>query len=95
MCLGRRPSPPPLPEPRPTPPKPEPTAERVVVGSNRTRPAPSRPAPTRATVSGQQTTGETGRKRTGQRQQRASRLGTRSLRIPLIKRSNNTEDLNI
>ena len=88
MCFGRRPAPPPLPEPRPTPPKPEPTAERVVVGSNRTRPAPSR-------VTGQQTTGETGRKRTGQRQQRARRLGTRSLRIPLLKKSNTTEDLNI
>ena len=90
MCFGSRPSPPPLPEPRPTPPRPEPTAERVVVGSNRTRPAPNRP-----TVSGQQTTGETGRKRTGQRQQRARRLGTRSLRIPLLKKTNTTEDLNI
>ena len=80
MCFFSRPSPPPLPEPRPTPPKPEKTAERVVVGSNRTKPSPSR-----ATVSGQQTTGETGRKRTGQRQQRARRLGTSQLRIPLRK----------
>ena len=78
MCFGRRPSPPPLPEPRPTPPKPEPTAERGVVGSDRTRPAPNRPR-----VAGQQTTGETGRKRTGQRQTRARRLGTAMLRIPL------------
>jgi len=36
MCFFSRPSPPPLPEPRPTPPRPEKTAERVVVGTNRT-----------------------------------------------------------
>tara|TARA_B100000073_G_scaffold329524_1_gene317177 strand:- start:4873 stop:5121 length:249 start_codon:yes stop_codon:yes gene_type:complete len=71
MCVGRRPSPPPLPEPRPTPPKPEQTAQRVLVGTNR----PS--------VSGQQTTTTGGRKRTGQRQSRARRLGTAMLRIPL------------
>ena len=70
MCFGR-PSPPPLPEPRPTPPKPEKTAQRVLVGTNR----PS--------VSGQQTTTTGGRKRTGQRQTRARRLGTAMLRIPL------------
>tara|TARA_R100000234_G_scaffold61888_2_gene37481 strand:+ start:421 stop:666 length:246 start_codon:yes stop_codon:yes gene_type:complete len=70
MCLGR-PSPPPLPEPRPTPPKPEQTAERVLVGT-------SRPS-----VSGQQTTAEGGKKRTGQRTTRARRLGTSMLRIPL------------
>ena len=70
MCFGR-PSPPPLPEPRPTPPKPEKTAQRVLVGTNR----PS--------VSGQQTTPTGGRKRTGQRQTRARRLGTAMLRIPL------------
>jgi len=70
MCFGR-PSPPPLPEPRPTPPKPEKTAERVVVGT-------SRPS-----VSGQQTTTTGGKKRTGQRQTRARRLGTAMLRIPL------------
>ena len=70
MCLSR-PSPPPLPEPRPTPPKPEKTAERVLVGTNR----PS--------VSGQQTTAAGGKKRQGQRRQRASRLGTAQLRIPL------------
>ena len=70
MCFGR-PSPPPLPEPRPTPPKPETTAQRVLVGTNR----PS--------VSGQQTTTTGGRKRTGQRQTRARRLGTAMLRIPL------------
>ena len=87
-----------LPPPRPTPPRPEPTAEKVVVGDKRsdpspaqTRPAPNRPAP--ASVTGQQTTGETGRKRTGQRQQRARRLGTSSLRIPLLKKTNTTEDL--
>ena len=72
MCFGR-PSPPPLPEPRPTPPKPEKTAQRVVVGDNRTRPAPS----------GQQITTTGGRKRTGQRVARARRLGTAMLRIPL------------
>ena len=83
MCFFSRPSPPPLPEPRPTPPKPEKTAERVVVGDNRTRPAPNRPSPSRPTVSGQQTTSETGRKRTGQRTSRARRLGTAQLRIPL------------
>ena len=87
MCVFNRPSPPPLPEPRPTPPKPEKTAERVVVGSNRTKPSPSR-----ATVSGQQTTGETGRKRTGQRRQRFNRLGTALLRIPL-KSSQGSSDL--
>jgi len=36
MCFFSRPSPPPLPEPRPVAPKPEKTAERVVVGTNRT-----------------------------------------------------------
>lgn len=83
MCFGR-PSPPPLPEPRPTPPKPERTAQRVVVGDNRTRPAPS-------SVTGQQTTGETGRKRTGQRQTRARRLGTALLRIPLNRDSSSSD----
>ena len=76
MCFGRPAPPPPLPEPRPTPPKPEKTAQRVVVGDNRTRPAPS-------SVTGQQTTTTGGRKRTGQRQTRARRLGTAMLRIPL------------
>ena len=71
MCFGGPPSPPPLPEPRPTPPKPEKTAERVLVGT-------SRPS-----VSGQQTTAEGGKKRTGQRTTRARRLGTAMLRIPL------------
>ena len=92
MCFGGRPSPspPPLPEARPTPPKPEKTAERVVVGSNRTKPAPAKPKPN---VTGQQTTGETGRKRTGQRQQRAKRLGTSQLRIPLMKKNQGSSDL--
>ena len=36
MCFFRPPSPPPLPEPRPVATKPEKTAERVVVGTNRT-----------------------------------------------------------
>ena len=76
MCFGGPPAPPPLPEPRPTPPKPEKTAERVLVGTNRTRPAPS-------SVTGQQTTTTGGRKRTGQRTARARRLGTAQLRIPL------------
>ena len=73
MCVGRRsaPTPPPLPAPRPIPPKPEKTAERVLVGTNR----PS--------ISGQQTTAEGGKKRTGQRTTRARRLGTAMLRIPL------------
>ena len=71
MCFGGPPAPPPLPEPRPTPPKPEKTAERVLVGT-------SRPS-----VSGQQTTAEGGKKRTGQRTSRARRLGTAMLRIPL------------
>ena len=35
MCFFSRTSPPPLPEPRPTPPRPEKTAERVLVGTNR------------------------------------------------------------
>ena len=70
MC-GGRPKPPPLPEPRPTPPKPEKTAERVLVGTNR----PS--------VSGQQKTKDGSGKRTGTRDQRAKRLGTAMLRIPL------------
>jgi len=75
MCFGGRPSPPPLPEARPTPPKPEKTAERVLVGDNRTKPKPS--------VTGQQTTNEGGGKREGQRGIRANRLGTKMLRIPL------------
>ena len=89
MCFGSRPAPPPpLPEPRPTPPKPEKTAERVVVGSNRTKPAPSRPKPA---VTGQQTTGETGRKRTGQRQIQARRRGTSQLRLPLLKNQGSSD----
>ena len=70
MCFFSRPSPPPLPEPRPTAPKPEKTAERVLVGTNRP---------------GQQTTDQGEKKRTGQRQKRARRLGTSMLRIPLRK----------
>ena len=73
MCFFRRETTPDLPEPRPTPPKPEKTAQKVVVGDNRTRPAPS----------GQQITTTGGRKRTGQRQTRARRLGTAMLSIPL------------
>tara|TARA_R100000234_G_scaffold79696_1_gene49921 strand:- start:405 stop:653 length:249 start_codon:yes stop_codon:yes gene_type:complete len=80
MCFGGPPSPPPLPEPRPTPPKPEKTAERVLVGT-------SRPS-----VSGQQTTAEGGKKRTGQRTTRARRLGTAMLRIPLSS-NQSTSDL--
>ena len=86
MC-GGRPKPPPLPEPRPTPPKPEKTAERVVVGTNRTKPAP-------ASVTGQQTTGEGGSKREGQRGIRSKRLGTAQLRIPLITKNQGSSDLN-
>ena len=85
MCFGGPPSPPPLPAPRPTPPKPEKTAERVLVGTNRTRPAPS-------SVTGQQTTAEGGKKRTGQRTTRARRLGTAMLRIPLSS-NQSTSDL--
>ena len=36
MCFFSRPSPPPLPKPVETPPKPEKTAERVVIGQQRT-----------------------------------------------------------
>jgi len=73
MCIFNRPAPPPpLPEPRPVAPKPEPRAERVTVGSQRT------PAPR-----GQQTTeGERRRGRQSIRSRR--RLGTSSLRIPLL-----------
>jgi len=78
MC-GGRPSPPPLPETRPTPPKPEKTAERVLVGTNR----PS--------VSGQQKTKDGSGKRTGQRGQRARRLGTSMLRIPLKTNQGSTD----
>ena len=68
MCFGGPPSPPPLPEPRPTAPRPEPTAERVAVGRQRV---------------GQQTAeGQRRRKTPTQRSRR--RLGTASLRIPLV-----------
>ena len=77
MCFFSRPSPPPLPEPRPTPPRPEKTAERVVVGTNRTTRPKSSSSETDTTK------GETGKKRKGQRTTRARRLGTQSLRIPL------------
>jgi len=92
MCFGGRPSPspPPLPEARPTPPKPEKTAERVVVGSNRTKPAPAKPKPN---VTGQQTTGDVGSKRESQRGIRSKRLGTAQLRIPLIKNNQGSSDL--
>ena len=36
MCLGT-PKPPPLPEPQPTAPRPEKTADKVVVGTKRTK----------------------------------------------------------
>ena len=85
MCFFRRETTPDLPEPRPTPPKPEKTAQKVVVGDNRTRPAPS-------SVTGQQITTTGGRKRTGQRQTRARRLGTAMLRIPLNP-NHSTSDL--
>ena len=62
MC-GRRPSPPPLPEPRPTAPRPEKTAQRVVVGQQRS-------------------TGQQRKSRKTVREGR--RLGTASLRIPLL-----------
>tara|TARA_B100001093_G_scaffold377262_1_gene362495 strand:- start:652 stop:891 length:240 start_codon:yes stop_codon:yes gene_type:complete len=67
MCVFSRPKPPPLPEPRPTAPKPQKTAERVVVGQQRTK------APT------------PGQGKRGQRSIRnPRRLGTSSLRIPLL-----------
>ncbi len=63
MCIFSSPKPPPLPEPRPTAPRPEKTAERVVVGQQRTE----------------------GQKIKGRRSIRSRRrLGTSSLRIPLI-----------
>ena len=62
MCIFSSPKPPPLPEPRPTAPRPEKTAERVVVGQQRSR---------------QQ---KRGRKSI----RNVRRLGTSSLRIPLL-----------
>ena len=63
MCIFSSPKPPPLPEPRPTAPRPEKTAERVVVGQQRTE-------------------GQKRRKQSTVRSRR--RLGTSSLRIPLL-----------
>jgi len=45
MCVFNRPSPPPLPEPTPTAPRPEPTAQRVVLGDQRS--STKRPGATR------------------------------------------------
>jgi len=71
MCIFNRPSPPPLPEPRPVAPKPEKTAQRVVVGQQRTA-APA------------STSGE-GRRLRGRKSIRnVRRLGTASLIIPLL-----------
>ena len=77
MCRGRPPAPPPLPEPRPTPPPPEPTARRVVTGDQRT-----------ASLTRRRTADEA-RRRTN-RLGTLRRLGTKSLRIPLL----NISDLN-
>ena len=79
MCVGRRPpAPPPLPEPSPTPPAPEPTARRIVTGSQRTATLTRRRAD------------ETGGGRRTNRLGTLRRLGTKSLRIPLL----NISDLN-
>ena len=70
MCVFSRPSPPPLPEPRPTAPRPEATADRVAVG--------------RRSFPGMQTSSSF-QKRTGRQSIRTPRrLGTSSLRIPLL-----------
>ena len=88
MCRGRPPAPPPPPPPRPIPPPPEPTAGRVVTGADRTS---TRPRPSGTTVTGQQRTqGMTAGSRRSTRGTTARRLGTSSLRIPLLS----TSDLN-
>ena len=71
MCVFNRPSPPPLPEPRPTPPPPEKTAQRVVVGSQRT-------------ATGKRTEGLQRGRRKQSNIRSARRVGTRSLIIPLL-----------
>ena len=88
MCRGRPPAPPPPPPPRPIPPPPEPTAGRVVTGGDRvstpTRTRP-KPASSGATVTGQQrAVGMTAGSRRSTRGTTARRLGTSSLRIPLL-----------
>ena len=99
MCRGRPPAPPPPPPPRPIPPPPEPTAGRVVTGGDRvstptrtrTRPRPTGTASTAATVRGQQrAVGMTAGSRRSTRATTPRRLGTSSLRIPLLS----TGDLN-
>ena len=95
MCRGGSPPPPPPPPaPRPIPPPPEPTAGRVVTGGNRvSTPTRTRPKPvgTAATVRGQQrATGLTAASRRSTRATSARRLGSSSLRIPLLS----TSDLN-
>ena len=97
MCRGRPPAPPPPPPPRPLPPPPEPTAGRVVTGGDRvstptrtrTKPRPTGTAGT--TVKGQQrAVGMPAGSRRSTRATTARRLGTSSLRIPLLS----TSDLN-
>ena len=67
---------------------PEPTAGRVVTGADRTS---TRPRPSGTTVTGQQRTqGMTAGSRRSTRASTARRLGTSSLRIPLLS----TSDLN-
>ncbi len=82
MCRGRPPAPPAPPPPRPIPPPPEPTAGRVVTGADRTS---TQPRPTRSGA-----TGMTAASRRSTRGTTARRLGTSSLRIPLLS----TSDLN-
>ena len=85
MCVFNRPRPTPpppprpapAPAPRPTPPPPEPTADRVAVGQQRVR-SQSHPR-----VTGQQTT-TSQRRRSRQSIRTRRRLGTASLRIPLL-----------
>tara|TARA_B100001248_G_scaffold4792_1_gene3450 strand:+ start:2383 stop:2664 length:282 start_codon:yes stop_codon:yes gene_type:complete len=84
MCRGRPPAPPPPPPPRPIPPPPEPTAGRVVTGDDRRSIRP-RPTGSGATVTGQQrAAGMTAGSRRSTRGTTARRLGTSSLRIPLL-----------
>ena len=74
MCVfNRRPSPPPLPEPRPTAPPPEKTAQRVVVGAQRTGTQTSR----------KRIEGLSRGRRKQSSIRSARRVGTNSLIIPL------------
>tara|TARA_B100000424_G_scaffold203858_1_gene160969 strand:- start:37 stop:291 length:255 start_codon:yes stop_codon:yes gene_type:complete len=83
MCVFSSPTPPPpppLPEPRPTPPMPEETASAPITGRKRKeQPSPNKDG----SQVGTRTTGAAATRR---------RLGTSSLRIPLL--ANASRDLN-